>query len=271
MTRRVLGTPVFDAEDDERTRTLILSDLHVPMDGGRALDMLREVLADAATHEPESTRVFILGDLFDVFVGPKQLRVGGWREVCEALRACSDRGVSITVLHGNRDFMLGATFAEKAGVRVVPGGLMAQVGGAALLALHGDELCQNDLAYQRSKRWLRHPLTRWVLLHLPLSVGMSLGRKARAKSKKSVAAAVQEDLWPAPDAVSAALAEGRGRLVFGHVHRAARGQELPTGDYRVLPAFDEEGVHLEDRGEGLHYRGLQGQAVADPGPWPFAS
>src|SRR5690606_22358669 len=108
-----------------------------------------------AMQQAARCRVLVLGDLFSGIVNERQLALGAWRELVAALRAAVAAGVSVSVLHGNRDFMLGRTFARETGCRVVPGGLHVALDGRPALVLHGDELCTNDVPYQKSKRWLR--------------------------------------------------------------------------------------------------------------------
>ncbi len=257
----ILGSRIEMAHDNDRARSLFLSDLHIPIDGGRSLQDLRGIL-DTAREDASQTRVLILGDLFDAYIGPKQLRVGACREVCDALRRATDAGVSVTVLHGNRDYMLDDIFAQRCGVRVVAGGLRFRLGEREGIALHGDELCLNDHPYQRSKRWLRHPITRFVLRHLPLAVALWAGRRARDRSDKTMNSGSQERFAPTEEAIREALS-GSDLLVFGHIHVPASGSIEGAGDYRVLPAFDEGGVRLEDQAGSLAYRGSAGEMMDD--------
>ena len=261
----VLGTPVWQATDDDRPRALLLSDLHVPQDGGEVVRRLGAVLESAAA-EARNSRVFLLGDLFDSYLGRSQLGVGVWREVAQLLRRASDAAVSITVLHGNRDFLLGAEFERATGARVVPGGVRCTLAGRPALLLHGDELCTNDLPYQRAKRWLRHPLTRCLARALPLSVALRVAARARARSQRVIQSGDPYRFDPTEAAVAAALAAaGGGVLVFGHIHRPARG-DRSDGQYCVLPAFDREYVLLAATPAGLGY--LQAQADGSLQPWP---
>jgi UDP-2,3-diacylglucosamine hydrolase len=250
VTLRVLGTRVYDAVDDDRERTILLSDLHVGPGSEQPLANLRAVLDRAARDEPLRTRVLILGDLFDLFVSPVQLREPGWREAVDALRQAVDLGVSCTVLHGNRDFLLGRAFAEASGARVVPGGLLFRVGGATVLALHGDELCLRDVGYQRVKRVLRSAPVRLLARVLPAPMALRLGGRVRVRSQEVVSSHDPERTDLAAAGIDEALAtSGAATLVCGHVHRAAFHSPWRTGgQLLVLPAFDEAGVHLEARG-----------------------
>jgi UDP-2,3-diacylglucosamine hydrolase len=268
-TERVLTTSLFAADDDDRLHTVILSDLHVSVEGGSVLDdfcLLLQRVRDAA---PRATRVLVLGDLFDVYVGRGQLEVGSWRHLAEQLRRTAAAGASITLLHGNRDFMLDASAGERLGCRVVAGGLVFHLDGARVLALHGDELCLNDVPYQRSKRWLRHPMSKGVLRNLPLPWAMALGRGARRKSMATTQRGDSHRFEPVEEAVLAALAVAP-TLIFGHIHNPAHGS-LAHGQYFVLPAFDASPIYLEHGpGMPLAYRSLRGHGVAFP-PRAFAA
>ncbi|MBK8978148.1 MAG: UDP-2,3-diacylglucosamine diphosphatase [Planctomycetes bacterium] len=278
---RVLGTRIETARDDDRPRTILLSDLHVPRAGGAVLGWLERVLADAAA-EPARTRVLILGDLFEFYATDAQLRLDGWGRMVAALAACTGVGVPVTVLHGNRDFLLGRRFARRTGCRVVAGGLALQLGGRPTLALHGDETCLRDVGYQRSKPLLRGPLTRLIKALAPDRVCFRIAGRLRAESRAGHEPGEFEQRYDATRAAidTAFAVSGAELLVFGHVHRAARGSwslgDGRTGEYAVLPAFDEAGLHLRhDGGPGpsagaLRTVGPAGEPAPEPGPRAFS-
>lgn len=220
-------------------RALLVSDLHIGSDGGAPLQHLRHAVEVAAA---AGATLLVLGDLFDSYVARAQVRHGVWREVAALFARAGADGVPVAVLVGNRDFLLGEEFATASRVQLAPGGLRGVVGGVDTLLLHGDELCQNDLPYQRAKRWLRHPLTRWLARHLPLRLAFAVAERARRKSRMVVAAGDQTRFLPTRSALGTALGVAP-RLVFGHVHRRANGR-LGAGEYWVLPAGDAEGIGL---------------------------
>lgn len=257
---RVLGTEVFSLSGGERT-TFVLSDLHVQDGGGRVVDGLDRVLARAIAVRG---RVLVLGDLFDTYVTPRQIRTGIWRAVAERVRAAVDQGVEVAVLHGNRDFLLGAEWERATGSVLVRGGMRTQLAGVDTLLVHGDELCQDDLPYQRAKRWLRSPFVRGLARVLPVAVAERVARRARQRSKTVIAHGDQGRFLPTPEALDAAFAVGVEALVFGHVHRRSAGAH-GRGKYFVLPAFDEGAVHLE-AGAELRFTTADGAPVANPAP-----
>ena len=235
----VLGTQVRDGAAAERA--VIISDLHVQDVRDRACASLS--LAVDYAHE-NADALFVLGDLFDSYVSSAQVRVGVWRYVAEGFAAAAARGLRVVMLVGNRDFLLGREFVAASGVELVHGGYRASIGGVDTLLLHGDELCQNDLPYQRAKRWLRHPWTRGVARRLPLSLARRAAARARQKSSRVVRSGDQTRFLPSQRAVEAAFASGAQRLIFGHIHRHAAGG-FGDAEYRVLPAFDERPVGLD--------------------------
>jgi UDP-2,3-diacylglucosamine hydrolase len=268
---RVAGVRVATASDDDRPRTFVLSDLHVTEAGGEPLAWLDELLARAQA-EPARTRVLILGDLFDAYVGPRQLRVGAWRALADRLARAVAAGVPVTVLQGNRDFMLDDAFTAQTGCRVVEGALDCVLAGTRTIALHGDELLLRDVAHQRSRRWLRHPLLRAVLKRLPWSLSGRLARTARTKSTAGTSMARAADpqrFEPVRGAALQAFATGARRLVFGHVHAGARGELGPGQEYVVLPAFDQAGVHLVGQDGELRFHARNGDVLPDFGPRRF--
>ena len=266
----LLGTAVEPLDRDVDV-ALLISDLHVPADGGAALQHLRWALAAARR---QRAALLVLGDLFDSYVCRAQVRTGVWREVAEAFAVAVAAGMDIDVIPGNRDFLLGPEFPAASGARLGRGGLRGRIGGVDTLLLHGDELCQNDLPYQRAKRWLRHPFTRWLARGLPVRLALGVAERARRKSRMVIANGDQTRFLPTGAAVDAALATGPARLVFGHIHRHGHGRRGPA-DYWVMPAFDATATGLligPGRAAPVRVVDAAGELepVPVPAPCPFA-
>ncbi len=263
MISTVAGSPLVEALDDDRPCTILLSDLHVTPDGGQVLEDLGHLLGRAAK-DAARTRVLILGDLFHWYVGSGQLVLGAWREMTELLQKTVAAGVSMTVLCGNRDFLLDVGFQDQTGCRLVMGGLRLSLDGRPTLALHGEELCLRDHPYQRSKCWLRHPVTRGLMHRMPLKLARALAQGVRSQSQKVVNRGDQNRFRPPAWALRAAFGSGVEVLVFGHIHCRTRGRLNGAGEYWVLPAFDEGGIHLRCGPGVLAYCDRQGQPLPDP-------
>src|SRR5438445_10959231 len=92
--------------------TLFISDLHLDESRPHIVELFMRFLANEARG---ADALYILGDLFESWIGddddsPIALRVA------QALRALRDRDVPIYFMHGNRDFLLAADYAERAGM-----------------------------------------------------------------------------------------------------------------------------------------------------------
>ncbi|MBX3461717.1 MAG: metallophosphoesterase [Planctomycetes bacterium] len=259
----VLGTPLAPLGGDGRPSFLV-SDLHLGEGAAQAVANLVGVLQAARA---AAARVLVLGDLFDAYVSARQVHVGVWRDVAAHFAAATSAGTEVVLLPGNRDYLLGSEFVAASGVRLVAGGLRGVLAGADTVLLHGDELCQNDLPYQRAKRWLRHPLTRAIARRLPLRLALRAAERARAKSQQVVGRGDPQRFLPTLAALGAVFATGAGRLVFGHIHRFAHGACDP-GEYWVLPAFDATAVGLEARGDRLRPVRFDASGRCEPVPVP---
>lgn len=266
----VAGSKVHLARDDDRNETFLVSDLHVPQAGGEVLDRFTALLGRVG-ERGQRARLIVLGDLFEALVNERQLRTGRWPALLAAMRAIADAGVSVSVLHGNRDFMLGRRFANATGARVVDGGLALRLDDRPTLLLHGDELCTNDVPYQRSKRWLRSHVVRAICRMLTERAADRVALVARRKSNVSTGQGDPARFRPVTDAVREAFARGYQQLVFGHVHTPGHGN-FGGGAYWVLPAFDEDPVYLAHvRGGELRFRALGEPAERAYGPLEFAA
>src|SRR5690606_13322730 len=101
----------------------------------------------------------ILGDLFEAWIGDDA--IGDLeRGVAEGIRAVAQRGVNVRFMRGNRDFLLGRDYCERAGMRLLPDACVLDIGGLPTLLLHGDTLCTDDHAYQAFRRQVRDPA--WI-------------------------------------------------------------------------------------------------------------
>jgi len=117
------------------------------------------------------------------------------------------------------------------------------------LLMHGDSLCTRDEAYMRLRRYLRNPLTLWVLRHLPLSTRHKLARKLRSESRAQTRMKANDIVDVTPEEVPRIMSEhGVKTLIHGHTHRPAI-HKLQIGDDTaqriVLGDWDREGWALQ--------------------------
>lgn len=200
-------------------RSYFVADLHLtderPAATGRFFRFLDEEAAGADA-------LYILGDLFEAWTGDDHdERVA--HETAQRLKALADAGTQVYFLHGNRDFMLAAAYAGRAGMTLLDDPTVVDLYGTPTLLMHGDTLCTDDLAYQRYRRRVRHPTTIRILRRLPRALRRLLARKARAGSEAAKAGKAAGIMDVNETAVADALrAHAVTRLIHGHTHRPAR-------------------------------------------------
>jgi UDP-2,3-diacylglucosamine hydrolase len=198
--------------------TLFISDLHLderrPAITALFLDWLR-------TRVPAAEALYILGDLFEVWIGDDDDGALGIT-VVGALRALVERGVPVFFLHGNRDFLLGKDFAAASGIQLLPESRVIDLYGTPTLLMHGDTLCTDDVKYQAFRAQVRSPQWQASTLAKPLSLRRMLARQLRDESQQATADKPPDIMDVNQEAVLDALrAHGVRHLIHGHTHRPA--------------------------------------------------
>ena len=195
-----------------RRRRIFLSDLHLEAVDDDRFARFAECLYSESRWADE---VFVLGDLFEVWVGDdddSELAVAA----CAALRDAS-ANARVLAMAGNRDFLWGSGFAERSGAVLIDDPYRT---GDGLVLTHGDALCTGDTAYMEFRATVRAAAWREDMLARPLEERRSIGAGMRAASAAANANKADNIMDVAPDAV-AGLLEGRAAraLIHGHTHR----------------------------------------------------
>ncbi|MGE7959584.1 UDP-2,3-diacylglucosamine diphosphatase [Pseudomonas sp. NPDC089530] len=230
---------------------LLISDLHLEEERP---DITRAFLDLLGGRARSAQALYILGDFFEVWIGddamtPYQL------SICQALRELSDSGTQVFLMHGNRDFMLGKAFCKAAGATLLQDPSVVDFYGEPVLLMHGDSLCTRDEAYMRLRRYLRNPLSLWILRHLPLRTRRKLARKLRNESRAQTRMKANDIVDVTPDEVPRIMQAFKVRtLVHGHTHRPAI-HKLQIGEQAakriVLGDWDRQGWALQVDEQGM--------------------
>ena len=236
--------------------TVFISDLHLDDARPRIFEAFENLLA---TQPTEIQALHILGDLFESYIGDDDDAPLNAR-VARATRKVRDAGVPVYFMHGNRDFLLGADYAERAGMTVLEDPFVIELSGERTLLMHGDVLCTDDVAYQAVRRQVRTPEWKAQILAMPLQARRAFAAKSRAESRAHTGSTMESIMDVNAGAVAEAMRRaGTTRLIHGHTHRPAIHRFALDGqpaERIVLGDWYEQGSVLRVDADGVELRGL---------------
>ncbi len=157
---------------------LLISDLHLSFDKPQITRHFVHFLQTKAT---QAKAVYILGDLFDAWVGDDDFTASN-AKIRSELKQLTDSGVDVYLQRGNRDFLIGERFARGTGVILLDDYAVIELEGERTLLTHGDLLCSDDVAYQTFRLKSRSPEWQKNILSKPLWLRLLAARWYRIRS-----------------------------------------------------------------------------------------
>lgn len=195
---------------------LFIADLHLLPDA--RLDAKTSLFIDFLTQQNPPKTLYILGDLFDAWLGD-DLAIKQYPSVIFALKQYSTQA-DIFLLTGNRDFLLGEDFYQHTGIKTIIEPKKITLNKQDYLLMHGDDLCTDDVAYQRFKAVMQHPIGVKILLTLSEFWRIKLVnflKKISQLSQKNKSDAIMDVSQKTVDKL---MAQYPGyHLIHGHTHR----------------------------------------------------
>jgi UDP-2,3-diacylglucosamine hydrolase len=216
-------------------RIEFISDLHLSEQQPRTVAAWADYLAHS-----DADAIYILGDLFEVWVGDDARLPGRFEQRAADVLASAASRRSICFMVGNRDFLVGAAMLEFCGVTALPDPTLLSAWGQRVLLTHGDALCLSDVAYQAYRRHVRSAEWCQEVLRQPLAAREQLARQMRDASdrgKRQRPVAEWSDV-DAPTAVAWLRAAGSHAMVHGHTHRPGSEALVPGFTRHVLSDWD---------------------------------
>ena len=227
-----------------------LSDLHLSEATPRTFEAL-------ATHLrcTEADAVFILGDLFEVWVGD-DARHEGFEADCAAMLAEASAHRFIAFMAGNRDFLVGADMLRHCGVMHLADPTVLIAFGQRLLLSHGDALCLSDVAYQRFRAQVRTDEWQHEFMSQPLAERRRAARDIRAESQRRKTGQKPGEWFDVDTAEARRWMEHAGttRLIHGHTHVPARHPMEPGMVRYVLSDWDLDHPAGKPRADVVRWR-----------------
>ncbi|WP_373777175.1 UDP-2,3-diacylglucosamine diphosphatase [Glaesserella sp.] len=195
-----------------------IADLHLNESQPEITELFLQFMTEKA---PLAESVYILGDLFDFWIGDDE-QSPLIDTVKQAIRRLTKNGVPCYFIHGNRDFLIGERFARETGMVLLPDYDVIDLYGKKTLICHGDTLCIDDVHYQRFRQKVHQIWRQWLFLRLPLSLRLKIARKIRAKSRADKQSKSVEIMDVNPQFTAQLVEQFQADwLIHGHTHRQA--------------------------------------------------
>jgi UDP-2,3-diacylglucosamine hydrolase len=213
-----------------------ISDLHLQPGEPRTVQAWLAYLQRDVAQRADA--LFILGDLFEVWIGDDVLDdPNSFASQCAAALKAHSRDTPTYFLCGNRDFLLGRAALAACGMQGLSDPTVFDFQQRRCLLSHGDALCLEDTEYLQFRAQVRAPAWQAEFLSQPLAQREAVARDLRQRSEaRKRSLAHDPALWADVDAEAARawLASAHAdTLIHGHTHRPAT-HDLGAGLQRVV-------------------------------------
>lgn len=208
-------------------QTVFIADLHLSAEHPELNELF---LHHLRRWQGKTDALYILGDFFDAWIGDDDDAPFAVR-IAEHLAEFT-RHTPAYFVHGNRDFLLGADFARRSGIQLLPEHSLITLYGRPYVIAHGDELCTADLPYMQFRAQSRHPAWQAAVLGKPLAERRLLASQIRQMSELGKAENGKSEMSDAtPEGIAALMQHyPAADLIHGHTHRpAVHNHTLPDG------------------------------------------
>jgi UDP-2,3-diacylglucosamine hydrolase len=241
---------------------LFISDLHLSPQTPGVTRLFIEFLGGVAR---TAEQLFILGDLFEAWPGDDCIddpQDSFNASIVDALHTLSASGVALSLMHGNRDFLLGDDFAARSGARLLNDPYVLSLPAWQFVLSHGDALCIDDRDYQAFRSQVRQAEWRTAFLAKPLAERKAIAAALRQKSEQAKHGKANYLMDVNPGATEDFLrVHGYATCIHGHTHRPARHDHIVDGihvERWVMADWHEHhGEYLMWDGEYLHREVLE--------------
>ena len=221
--------------DPHWRRIDFISDLHLHEADSATFAAWRHYMENSS-----ADAVFILGDLFEVWVGDDaafEPHGAGEAPAFEAtvaeVLARAARRHPLFFMAGNRDFLVGARLLDHCDVSLLWDPCILDFPAERWLLSHGDALCLDDTEYLQFRAMVRSAAWQESFLARSLAERRAIARDLRTRSETRKASAAH---WFDVDSGAARewLRDGGARtLLHGHTHRPAQ-HDLGAGLQRIV-------------------------------------
>ncbi|MDC3239872.1 UDP-2,3-diacylglucosamine diphosphatase [Gammaproteobacteria bacterium] len=195
--------------------TYFISDLHLERIESPITNIFTAFLDDLNQNDS----LYILGDLFESWIGDDNVSELS-QYISDRLLMLSERDISVAIMHGNRDFLIGEDFCKASSIKLINDPRIIEIDTKKVMLTHGDELCTDDSEYQAFRSVVRNPLWQKDFLNFPISKREKIAGEAKDASKDSKENKAMEIMDVNTDAVLKAFNDHDIEImIHGHTHR----------------------------------------------------
>ena len=195
--------------------TYFISDLHLERIESPITNIFTAFLDDLNQNDS----LYILGDLFESWIGDDNVSELS-QYISDRLLMLSERKISVMIMHGNRDFLIGEDFCKASSIKLINDPRIIEIDTKKVMLTHGDELCTDDSEYQSFRSVVRNPLWQKDFLNFPISKREKIAGEAKDASKDSKENKAMEIMDVNTDAVLKAFNDHDIEImIHGHTHR----------------------------------------------------
>ncbi|OGT45183.1 MAG: UDP-2,3-diacylglucosamine diphosphatase [Gammaproteobacteria bacterium RIFCSPHIGHO2_12_FULL_41_20] len=226
-------------------KTLFIADLHLMAEQKNITNLFLNFLKTCALNV---TALYILGDLFEVWIGDDDDSLFH-SQIKSALTTATAQGLPIYLMHGNRDFLIGKRFLKETGCQLLTDPSVVNIYNTPVLLMHGDTLCTHDIAYLRFRKKSRNFFMQQLFLWKSLKTRKKIAEKMREKSRDYTRTTPDYIMDVTQQEVERVMKKYQvSYLIHGHTHRPAIHEFIAENHSKtriVLGPWHEHGSALE--------------------------
>ena len=231
--------------------TYFISDLHLDPKRPVTTKLFVQLCRDRFAH---AEALYILGDFLEYWLGDDQPIDAGLAPAFSALRELSAQ-VPVYLMHGNRDFLIGDSFAKNHGCKLIADPLVIELYGKPTLLMHGDTLCTDDADYQQFRSMVRNSEWQENFLSKPIAERIAIAEGIRKDSKQANAAKSAEIMDVNLEQVENTFSAHQvSQIIHGHTHRPKMHRHIINGQEKkriVMGDWYKTGSVLSVNAEGF--------------------
>lgn len=217
-------------------RTIFIADAHLENPADSNYKLLLKFLHEL---EGSTETLYIMGDLFDFWLGFPDNPFRQYDPLIEALISLKESGCRLIYFEGNHDFHLGPLFRKKIKAEVHTGPAVLTVQGRRLFLCHGDQINKGDYGYRLLRALLHNTLVATAVNVVSPALALRIRETLQKKSRASYKAKTRR--WDYEEIIRSFAATVRGQgcdgLICGHFHLAMH-ENLNGSSFTILSLGD---------------------------------